>query len=140
MLARQYLSALGVIAALCQALPGEEVHSTKLNSEGLRTSLRLGTQFLLSNQKSAGNFHYSYDWERQQYSDQDSQVRQAGAVWGLSIIQAFAPSTEVATALHQALDFMNQHSRRCEDGSRYVVYPRTKRGSTGTVALVALAH
>ena len=134
------LSAMAMLLAFCHCARGQDANPAKLTPDVLRTSLHLGTQFLLNNQKPAGNFEYLYDWKRQQYSDQDEPVRQAGVAWGLSLIHAFKPAEEVDTALRKALDFMNDRSRLCDDGSRYIVYPGAKRGSAGTVALVALAH
>jgi hypothetical protein len=126
------LIALTISLALCRSLPAADVDSAKLTPQLLRTSLKLGTQFLINSQKPEGNFEYLYDWKQQQYSQQDDAVRQAGAGWGLATIHMFDPSEEVEVALQKALDFMNKRSRRSEEGWRYVVYPGEKLGSTGT--------
>lgn len=123
----------GILAENAQA-------QESLSPDGLRQSLQLGTEFLLNNQRSSGNFEYLYDWKRQRHLDEDSQVRQAGAVWGLALIHAYRPSDDVNKALRKALDFMNASSRGADEGWRFIVYPGDKLGSTGTVALVALAH
>jgi hypothetical protein len=132
-------------SVLAQQPPGEQrilanQGSERLTTELLRTSLKLGTEFLINNQKPAGNFQYQYDWKRREYAADDNPVRQAGAGWGLATIYAREPSPQVEAALQKALDFMNGHSHLSEDGSRYVVYPGEEVGRTGTVALVALAH
>ena len=136
----KFVSVLATSLLLVTAAAAEEVDQKSLTRSDLELSLRLGSQFLLNNQTPAGNFHYSYDWKRESLSDEDSQVRQAGAAWGLALIHGFQPNPELEAGVRKALDFMNNHCRRSRDGWRYVVYPGTKSGSTGTVALVTLAH
>ncbi|MBW2454415.1 MAG: hypothetical protein JRI68_07885 [Deltaproteobacteria bacterium] len=112
----------------------------RLSRSLLDRSLALGTSFLLANQRPAGNFEYQYDWQSRRYDSNDSQVRQAGAAWGLALIHQDQPTPAVAAALLRALRFFRQHSRLTTDGRRYIVYPGSEVGSLGTVALVALAH
>ncbi|TPV96053.1 MAG: hypothetical protein B7733_06725 [Myxococcales bacterium FL481] len=114
--------------------------SSKLNRAKLDESLDLGVKFLLAHQRDEGNFDYEYDWIKKTYTPGDSQVRQAGAAWGLALIYHDNPSPEVAAALDQALGFFERHSATTEDGARFIRYPGDKTGSLGTVALVALAH
>ena len=111
-----------------------------LNREILDRSLELGTQFLLNHQKSEGNFTYIYDWLKKTYVPGDSQVRQAGAMWGLATIYNDAPNPQVGTAVEKAMDFFAQNSKLTLDGQRYVTYPGDKAGRLGTVALCALSH
>jgi UDP-N-acetylmuramoyl-tripeptide--D-alanyl-D-alanine ligase len=114
--------------------------SNVLTADLLETSLDLGTQFIINNQTSAGNFVYEYNWISKTYTQGDSQVRQAGAGWGLALIYKYKPAEETKKALIKALEFMNSNSQLDGNGGRFVVYPNDKRGRTGTVALVALAH
>ena len=58
----------------------------KLNRATLDTSLALGTTFLLNHQKEGGNFDYEFDWISLENSNDDSDVRQAGALWGMALI------------------------------------------------------
>ena len=46
----------------------------------------LGTKFLSDHQRDAGNFDYEYDWTTGINSVDDVEVRQAGALWGMSLI------------------------------------------------------
>ena len=55
----------------------------QLSRDLLERSLELGTSFLLHNQKEQGNFQYEYDFVKRRYNPNDSQVRQAGALWVL---------------------------------------------------------
>lgn len=111
---------------------------TTVTRAQLDESLALGTAFLLNNQQPAGHFHYAYDWRTKTDSADDSPVRQAGATWGLALI--LQDGGDVLPALNRALAFFDKHSRVNDRGARYVVYPGTRDGSLGTVALVALAH
>ncbi len=58
----------------------------KLTPHILDMSLELGREFLLNNQKEEGSFTYKYNFITKKFSSSDSQVRQAGALWGLSLI------------------------------------------------------
>ena len=142
-----------VLAALASAAPTATTPSTPqgptpwvgacskiLNRPVLEASLAAGTQFMLHNQLAAGNFTYEYDWVRKRYTRGDNQVRQAGALWGMSLIYQHDPTQAVGRALGRAFDFFERNSRLRKDGGRYVAYPLERVGKTGTVALVTLAH
>ena len=106
-------------------------YTPKLTREDLQTSLELGTEFLLANQKTAGNFNYSYDFVNKQLSEDDNQVRQAGALWGLTLLYSHEPSTEVEKAISKGLDFYGSSS--------IPSYPGEEKGSTGSLALLTLS-
>ena len=111
-----------------------------VNRAILDRSLELGTQFMLNHQKPEGNFTYVYDWVKKTYVSGDSQVRQAGAMWGLATIYNDAPNPEVGAAVENAMDFFARNSKLTPDGHRYIAYPGEKAGRMGTVALCALSH
>ncbi len=105
----------------------------------LEQSLELGTRFLLNNQREPGNFTYEYDFVKKRFNPSDNQVRQAGALWGLALINQFEPSGEVEAALIKGLNFFREHSRDTADGGKFIVYPGARKGATGTVALTTLS-
>ena len=111
-----------------------------VNRAILDRSLELGTQFMLNHQKPEGNFTYAYDWVKKTYAPGDSQVRQAGAMWGLATIYNDSPNLEVGAAVEKTMDFFARNSKLTRDGYRYVTYPGEKAGRMGTVALCALSH
>lgn len=111
----------------------------RLTRSTLDVSLALGTRFLLAHQKPQGNFDYEYDWRRQTLSDDDNEVRQAGALWGLSLLYQDRPSPELAAGIERGLDFFAGLSN-VSKGARCIAYPNSETGGMGTVALVALAH
>lgn len=117
---------------------GQGSCADKLDRAALEKSLELGTQFLMANQKEAGNFTYEYDWKAKTFTKGDSQVRQAGAVWGLGLIMREKPTQELEDKLHKSLKFFRDNSQLTDLG-RFVVYPGDPEGSTGTVSLLALA-
>ena len=102
-----------------------------LSREKLDTSLALGLHFLTQHQRPAGNFDYEFDWSSGENSEDDSQVRQAGALWGLSLIfhdmmdhvddEVASPSSsspsrdailkDVTKRLKSGIEFFHKHSR-----------------------------
>lgn len=112
----------------------------KLDRKVLQESLALGTEFIVANQKPAGNFNYQYDFIEEKLDRNDSQVRQAGALWGLSLIYQYEQTEKVRNALEKGFSFFFKCTRDGPNGKGYVIaYPGDVRTSTGTVALVALA-
>ena len=105
----------------------------------LARSLELGTSFLLHNQKESGNFQYEYNFVKRRYNPSDSQVRQTGALWELSLLHQNRLSEATSDALVKGFEFFIEHSKETSEGSLYIVYPRDRVGRTGTVALMALA-
>lgn len=112
----------------------------KLSRQMLLESLQLGRQFMLNNQKKAGNFNYQYDFVKKEMDKNDSQVRQAGALWGVALIYQFDQNAENKEALDRGLRFFFEHTKEgpVED-TLLIEYPNNTRCSTGTVALVALS-
>jgi len=111
----------------------------RLSHQVLTSSIALATRFLVAHQKSEGNFDYEYDWRRRRFSPEDQETRQAGALWGLTLAYAGAPSPVLSRAIERGLAYFNQHSRLV-DGTRCTAYPGSDVGHAGTLALVALSH
>ena len=112
---------------------------TTLTRGLLEQSLELGTRFLLNNQRESGNFTYEYDFVKKRFNPSDNQVRQAGALWGLALINQIKPSEEVESALIKGFNFFREHSRDTDSGGKFIVYPGARKGATGTVALTTLS-
>ena len=109
-----------------------------LTREALDRSLVLGRQYLLSSQRPEGNFVYEYDFVQRRHIRDDNDVRQAGALWGLALLHHDNPSEDTAQAIVKGLEFFKERSQLTPGGRRYIVYPGSAIGNTGTVALVAL--
>ncbi len=112
---------------------------TQLNCSILEQSLDLGSQYLMNNQREQGNFNYEYDFFTQTQSDEDNEVRQAGAIWGLSLMYQKLQQESLKNSYLNAYNFFKLYSN--EDGSKqWVSYPDGDSiGSTGTVALLCLS-
>lgn len=121
----------------------------RVTKSELERSIELGTRFMIAHQKPAGNFDYEYDWKAKHYSKEDNAARQSGALWGLSLLHAFArgskASPELRTALTRGLAYFDAGARTTEGGGRYPVYPADVDGGAngtapiGAAALVTLA-
>lgn len=110
----------------------------QLTLAGIERAIDLGAEFLARNQKKEGNFVYGYDWHARVMARGDSVVRQAGATWSLGLlVRTGEPS--LGPPLERALRFFAKHGGQV-DGRRFVRYPGDEIGSTGAVALLALAH
>jgi len=148
--------------ALSSTNTGTMCDKKLLSRSTLDKSLALGTRFLLKHQKEAGNFDYEYDWTTDENVDDDMEVRQAGALWGLSLIfhdmmDTLPPKADIAdimdtvanlhvVAVHLLRGFeyfvmQNSHILEGDDGvvMRYITYPGSKTHGLGTVGLVTLA-
>jgi hypothetical protein len=117
-----------------------EVCGSELNRGVLEESFRLGAEFLLAQQKPAGNFVYEYDWVAKQARPGDNQVRQAGAVWGLALIYHYRHRPKVFDAVERAMNFFAKNGQKGQKGEFWPTYPREPRGELGTLALLTLAH
>ncbi len=115
---------------------------TTLNSDILNESLESGKAFMLNNQKEEGNFNYAYDFVNKTFDDNDSQVRQAGALWGVSLLHKHHPTPQTRDALEKGFSFFEKYSvfDTITKNRRYITYPDQYIGKTGTVALVCLAY
>jgi len=78
-----------------------------LNCEILDESLKLGTQFLMNNQRSGGNFNYEYDWINKNFNTEDNEVRQAGALWGIALIYNNNPDGELKESFKKGFEFFH---------------------------------
>ena len=152
---RKIIAVLGLVAAALAILVwwrGERFYlrwllespssgrcQTHLDRQLLSRSIQLGTGFLLTHQRPEGNFDYEYDWHEDAFSDEDQETRQAGALWGLTLLYQDDRRPLLAAAIERGLDFFDEHSR-LNKGVRCTVYPGSGEGVTGTVALVALSY
>ncbi|MCK4501256.1 hypothetical protein KAU11_12215 [Candidatus Babeliales bacterium] len=110
-----------------------------LTRDILEDSLARGTQFLLNNQKPEGNFNYEYDWVDQWMNPSDSEVRQAGPLWALWLIYNNDPDDSLIPAIKKGFSFFENNSIESEGGYKWIVYPDSTSGRTGTVALLTLS-
>lgn len=111
----------------------------QVNRQLLDTSLALGKKFLLSNQLPDGSFRYEYHLATGELATRQSQVRQAGTLWGVALIHQDQPTQATRDCVLRGLAYFEQHSHADGEGRRWVIFPGANGGASGTVALVSLA-
>ncbi|MFC1591197.1 hypothetical protein ACFL43_01600 [Thermodesulfobacteriota bacterium] len=112
----------------------------RLSRAVLQQSLALGRRFLLNNQKPAGNFNYQYDFVKKELDQDDNQVRQAGALWGLALLYQYEQDPATRKALDAGLGFFLERSSPGPVAESLMIeYPGDASCGTGTVALVAMS-
>ncbi|ABW68331.1 hypothetical protein [Desulfosudis oleivorans] len=131
--------------ALARPAPGDATDmlpymTLKMNDAVLEETFALGRGFMLKSQRAAGNFGYMYDWLKKEWVPGDSQVRQAGSLWGLALCHRHRPNDQTEAALQKGFSFwLDQTIEGPVPGTLLVRYGNDPKVSTGTVALVALA-
>lgn len=124
---------------------GERLEKAKcdvetLDRDDLQLGLRLGSQFLVNSQRDAGNFRYEYNWLSQKETEEDNPVRQAGTLWGLTLLHVDDPGRDLMATIRKGLKYFSQNSVEFPGGARMVNYPGQEPQKLGAVALLALAH
>jgi UDP-N-acetylmuramoyl-tripeptide--D-alanyl-D-alanine ligase len=131
-------------AADREALASEKLPETKckaaVNQDDLKVGIDLGVKFLVRSQREAGNFRYEYNWLTQAEADEDNPVRQAGTLWGLSLLHVDDPKRNLLPTLQKGLKYFEKHSSDFENGERLLIYPGQDPQKLGSVALLALSH
>lgn len=80
--------------------------------------------FVLNHQKPEGNFVYAVDIrDGHPVTGSDNQVRQAGAVWALTMLCAARPTEATRRAAIRGLDFFFRRSRPLSTGTVAPTYP-----------------
>lgn len=102
-------------------------------------SLQAARKYYLAQQKPEGNFIYSIDLETGEISNDDNQVRQAGALWGLVRLHQVFPTPETRQAILKGLGFVSRNMVDLPCGKTCFVYPGSVKIDTGTVALYCLS-
>eukprot|EP00536_Pseudo-nitzschia_multiseries_P006896 jgi/Psemu1/194138/e_gw1.153.3.1 len=117
--------------------------ASKLTKSLLTESLELGCEYIARNQKAeTGNFNYQYDFVTHTLDDDDSPVRQAGALWGITLcFQSLPDNASYRNAVERGIAFFRGHTvDGPAEGSRMVVYPGFENESqSGVNALYGLA-
>jgi hypothetical protein len=112
-----------------------------LNRDILTESLRLGCDYIVANQKDEGNFNYQYNFVDKKMDTEDSQVRQAGALWGVTLcFQSHPDNTSYQKATEKGLRyFMERMQLGPTHASLMIQYEDDDESETGTNALFGLA-
>lgn len=113
----------------------------KLTPAILQESLDKGCNYLATNQHEAGNFNYQYDFVKQELDEDDSQVRQAGALWGITLCYQHDPSNgRYRESVEKGLRFFFKHAVSGPKADMmYAGYPGESVSEMGTNALLGLS-
>mmetsp|Transcript_32012 Transcript_32012/g.52892 ORF Transcript_32012/g.52892 Transcript_32012/m.52892 type:complete len:512 (+) Transcript_32012:14-1549(+) len=117
----------------------ENKFEQRLTKDTLMESFHLGRTNLGANQKKDGSFNYQYDFVSGEMDEEDSQVRQAGAFWGVVLCYQFEQTQESKNTVEKGVEFFMKHAVDGPiDDTILIHYPGESRSDTGTNALVAL--
>ena len=109
----------------------------------LEQSMKFGRQFMLNNQKPAGNFNYEYDFVAKKQSQDDNAVRQAGAFWSMSLLHLHQPGDDTRAAFWKSFEFWQGLATTHPETGTFVDYAKTgskdTRVALGTISLISLA-
>lgn len=112
----------------------------RMDRETLEASFDGGSKFLVNWQMEPGNFRYMYDWIAEKWIEDDHQVRQAAALWGISTCYRYRRSDAMQAALDKGLAFWFERTTEGpEPGTLTMKYNDERRIDSGSIALVALA-
>jgi len=110
-----------------------------IDRDSLVKSIEAARAYMLNNQKPEGDFVYEYDIIRRRAKDDNNQVRQAGALWGLASLCRDRPTDMTHNAVVRGLDFFFRNSKPVDSSYTAPIFPDADEVKTGMVALVCLA-
>ncbi|MFA6931315.1 MAG: hypothetical protein WCT05_13400 [Lentisphaeria bacterium] len=110
-----------------------------ITREHLITAIEATRVYYLNQQFKEGNFLYAMDLSSGQYYEDDNQVRQAGALWGLSCLNRDRFTENTRRALLAGIDFFDRNRKKLPTGEMILTYPTEDVLKTGTVALFCLS-
>ncbi len=102
-------------------------------------SIEAARAYYLNQQKSDGSFIYGKDMASDEVYEDDNQVRQAGALWGLASLNRDRGNEPTRRGVILGLDFFARCMTVLPTGESTVVYPGEENIKTGTVALYCLS-
>ena len=123
------------------AFPSHPDFEPKLTTRILEQSMTMGCDNMVANMRPEGNFNYQYDFVKKVLDDDDMAVRQAGALWGLSMCWQYQPTNKAwQEAVETGIHFYSSHMADDDgDGFRYIAYPDDEDSESGANALFGLA-
>ena len=105
----------------------------------LAQAIELARAYLLNHQTPDGNFIYSINLATGKTKGKDNQVRQAGALWGIALLNRYRFNEPTRQALLNGINFFAENMQEVPTGGRCITYPEMPSIRTGTVALFCLS-
>ncbi len=109
-----------------------------ITKESIIEAIELARTYILNHQKPEGNFVYSVNLRTGIIKKTDNQVRQAGALWSVSLINRYRFNEQTSQALFKGLDFFDKNIKELPTGQKCITYPDSQCIQTGTIAIYCL--
>ncbi len=111
----------------------------EITKPSLVKAIELARSYMLNHQTPKGNFIYSVNLGTGKIKEKDNQVRQAGALWCIALLNRDRFNEPTRQALFNGIDFFAENLRELPTGGRCITYPDMPSIRTGTVALFCLS-
>ncbi len=110
-----------------------------ITRSNLIQAIEMARAYYLNHQNPDGNFIYALDIANGETIKKDNQVRQAGAIWGLSCLNRDRFNEPTRRAVLLGINFFSSNIKTIPSGERVFVYPDMDYIETGAVALLSLS-
>lgn len=117
----------------------EVIKRPEITRSNLIQAIEMSRAYYLNHQNVDGNFKYALDISNGEMIEKDNQVRQAGALWGLSCLNRDRFNEPTRRALLLGIDFFASRVQELPSGEKCTVYPNEIIINTGGAALFSLA-
>ncbi len=111
----------------------------EITRSNLIQAIEMARAYYLNHQNPDGNFIYALDIANGDIIKKDNQVRQAGALWGLSSLNRDRFNEPTRRAVLLGINFFSSNVRAIPTGDKVFVYPDSLDIETGAVALFSLS-
>ena len=111
----------------------------EITRQTLIQSIEMARAYYLNHQNQEGNFIYALDIANGDIIEKDNQVRQAGALWGLSSLNRDRFNEPTRRAVLLGINFYSSTVTTIATGEKVFVYKEDEHVETGAVALYCLA-
>lgn len=101
--------------------------------------LEAAREYFIRHQLPPGNFQCEYDMNNRVRLEEDDQVRQAAALWGLALLCKARPTAQTLNALVRGITFFQKNTREAPGGGFAPNYGEDPEVKTAAVAFLCLA-
>ena len=115
------------------------VQHPEITRSTLIQAIEMARAYYLNHQNPDGNFMYALDIANGDIIEKDNQVRQAGALWGLSSLNRDRFNEPTRRAVLLGINFFSSAMTTIATGEKVFVYPNMEHVETGAVALYCLS-
>ena len=115
------------------------MNDQEINTRHLKSSIRMGAQWIVNMQEPSGRFNYWYNPDQHTFSNQwdDNFLRQAGTAYALAVAGDLFNDTAYIQSATKSVAYLNSFLGYLEDDKAYYLY--RKKAKLGGIALPMLA-